>query len=154
MKKIMFSATIFCFAATAMAQHSPTGTMTKKRSKKSESDKYLFCMPMNEVVLLKYYDKNNHSWNEYKYPPVVFKSKDSAVYSIEEGDVAAVVNVDGMKVVIIKKEQLFYTYSNLNKVLVKKGMKVKSDQIIGYAAVDFDGVLSVDFYLNDDIKKL
>jgi hypothetical protein len=73
---------------------------------------------------------------------------------IEEGDVAAVVDIDGMKVVIIKKDKLFYTYSNLKNVLVKKGMKVKSDQMIGYAALDLDGELSVDFYLNDEKKAI
>jgi thiol-disulfide isomerase/thioredoxin len=109
-----------------------------------------FYMPMNEVVSLKYYDKNNHLCNDYPYSPVVFKSNDSSVYSVEEGYVTTVVNIDGMKVVIIKKDKLFYTYSNLKNVLVKKGMKVKSDQMIGYAAVDLDGKLSIDFYLNDE----
>jgi thiol-disulfide isomerase/thioredoxin len=110
-----------------------------------------FFMPMNEVLSLKYYDNKNHACDEYEYSQVVFNSQDSSVFSIDYGEVMTVATIDNMKVVIVKKEKLFYTYSNLKTVLVKKGMKIISEQIIGYAALDLDGIMpSLDFYLNNE----
>jgi thiol-disulfide isomerase/thioredoxin len=42
-----------------------------------------FFMPMNEIVSLKYYDKNNHICDEYEYSQIIFKSNDSSVYSVD-----------------------------------------------------------------------
>lgn len=67
-----------------------------------------------------------------------FKSNDSSVYSIAGGKVSVVAKIDHMKVVIIEKDKLFYTYSNLGSTLIKKGDEVKPNQLIGYAAFDLD----------------
>ncbi len=121
----------------------------------SSVTKPTFLMPMNDVAKLKYYDEDNHALDEDKYSQVTFMSKDSSVYSVIEGEVSTVVNIEDMKVVIIKKGSLFYTYSNLKLALVKKGDKIKADQMIGYAAVDLDGVIpSLDFYLNNESKSI
>lgn len=109
-----------------------------------------FFMPMNDVVNLKYFDKNNHICDEVQYPPVTFSSKDSSVYSVIEGIVSVVLNIEDMKVVIVQKDNFFYTYANLKSVLVKKGDLIKTDQMIGYAAFDMDNIMpTMDFYMND-----
>ena len=69
---------------------------------------------------------------------VIFRSDDSSVYSIAGGKVSTIAKIDHMKVVIIEKDELFYTYSNLGSTVVKKGDEVKPNQIIGYAAFDLD----------------
>jgi len=43
-----------------------------------------------------------------------------------------------MKVVIIEKDALFYTYSNLETTLIKTGDVIQPNQLIGYAAFDLD----------------
>jgi Peptidase family M23 len=107
-------------------------------------------MPMNDVISLKYYDKNNHVCDEYEYSLVIFSSKDSSIYSVTEGEVVTVAEVEGMKVLIVAKRKSFVTYSNLKSALVKKGDKIKVDQMIGYAMLDINEIIpTLDFYLNN-----
>ena len=96
-----------------------------------------FIAPMNDAVAI--YD-NPRDTTHVKREFVIFKSNDSSVYSIAGGKVSTVVKIDHMKVVIIEKDQLFYTYSNLGSALIKKGDEVKPNQLIGYAAFDMDKI--------------
>ncbi len=81
---------------------------------------------------------------------VTFKSSDSSVYAVMEGKVSMIAKIDHMKVVIIEKDNFFYTYSNLGSTSLKTGDLIKTDQLIGYAAFDLDGYKpSVDLYLSD-----
>lgn len=114
-----------------------------------------FFMPMNDVETLNYFDENNHTRYEGGYTQVIFMSKDSSVYSVIEGVVSTVVNIEDMKAVIVQKDNFFYTYSNLKSVLVKKGDIIKADQIIGYAGFDMDSLMpTLDFYMNDANKTI
>jgi len=86
---------------------------------------------------------------------VTFKSKDSAVYSIMGGEVTMIARIEDMKIAIIENNGIYYTYSNLGSTLIKKGDKVKADQLIGYAAFDLDGYKpSVDLYVNNSEKSI
>jgi Peptidase family M23 len=139
MKKILFCIVFFWIAYAVNAQKNKAAVTDPK-----------FFMPMSDVVSLKYYDKNNHACDEYDYSQVIFSSKDSSVYSVTEGEVTTVDDVEDMKVVIVVNGKLFVTYSNLKSVLVKKGDKIKIDQMIGYAALDLDEVMpTLDFYLSN-----
>lgn len=118
---------------------------------KSGANTPKFISPMNAVLALKYYDKNSAETYPRPFEFVSFKSKDSTVFSVKEGVVSAVVNVEDIKVVIVRNGELYYTYSNLKTVQVKKGETVTADQVIGFAAKDFDEVLpTVDFYLSNE----
>lgn len=136
-----------------------TGAEFEKELKKAIADTKTsftdptFSMPMNNVVAVDYFDKNNEKriFKNGENSAVTFKSKDSSVFSLSEGEVTAVVKVDEMKVVIVKRNKLLYTYSNLRSALVKKGQKIKADQMIGYAALDFNqNIPAMDFYLSND----
>ena len=94
-----------------------------------------FMAPMNDAIAI--YD-NPQDTAHVKREFVTFKSNDSSVYSIAGGKVSTVAKIDHMKVVIIEKDKLFYTYSNLGSTLIKKGDEVKPNQLIGYAAFDLD----------------
>ena len=84
-----------------------------------------------------------------------FKSNDSAVYAVAGGKVNMIARVENMKVVIIEKDGLFFTYSNLGSTLVKQGDVIKTDQLIGYATRELDGDKpTVEFYLNDADKSI
>ena len=86
---------------------------------------------------------------------VIFKSNDSAVYSIAVGKVSTIVKIDHMKVVIIEKDKVFYTYSNLGSTLLKKGDDVKVNQLIGYAAFDMDNQKpTLELYVSDAEKNI
>ena len=105
-----------------------------------------YMAPMNDAVAI--YD-NPRDTAHAKREFVIFKSNDSSVYSIAGGKVSTVVKIDHMKVVIIEKDQLFYTYSNLGSTLIKKGDEVKPNQLIGYAAFDLDKIKpTVELYIS------
>ena len=105
-----------------------------------------YMAPMNDAVAI--YD-NPRDTAHAKREFVIFKSNDSSVYSITGGKVSTVVKIDHMKVVIIEKDQLFYTYSNLGSTLIKKGDEVKPNQLIGYAAFDLDKIKpTVELYIS------
>lgn len=105
-----------------------------------------YMAPMNNAVAI--YD-NPQDTAHAKREFATFKSNDSSVYSIAGGKVSTVAKIDHMKVVIIEKDKLFYTYSNLGSALVKKGDEVKPNQLIGYAAFDMDKVKpTVELYIS------
>ncbi len=86
---------------------------------------------------------------------VIFKSDDSSVYSIAGGKVSTIAKIDHMKVVIIEKDKLFYTYSNLGSTLIKKGDEIKENQLIGYAAFDLDRQKpTLELYISDAEKSI
>lgn len=94
-----------------------------------------YVAPMNDAEAI--YD-NPDDTAHVKREFVTFKSNDSSVYAVAGGKVSMVAKIDHMKVVIIEKDKLFYTYSNLGSTLIKKGDEVKPNQLIGYAAFDLD----------------
>lgn len=96
---------------------------------------YKYVAPMNNAVAI--YD-NPQDTVHVKREFVIFKSNDSSVYSIAGGKVSMIAKIDHMKVVIIEKDNFFYTYSNLGSTLLKKGDEVKANQLMGYAAFDLD----------------
>lgn len=102
--------------------------------------------PMNDAVAI--YD-NPLDTAHVKREFATFKSNDSSVYAITGGKVSAVVRIDHMKLVIIEKEKLFYTYSNLGTALLKKGDEIKPGQLVGYAALDLDRLKpTVELYIS------
>jgi thiol-disulfide isomerase/thioredoxin len=108
-----------------------------------------FSMPMNNVVAVNCFD------NTHESSAVTFKSRDSTVFSVGEGVVSNVIHLkdENMKVVMISKGDLLYTYSNLKSVVLKRGDKVLTNQMIGYAALDIDEVIpTLDFYFNNGSK--
>lgn len=108
---------------------------------------YRFLAPMNDAeVIDEEFRRAAATFGEF----VTFKSSDSSVYAIMDGKVSMIAKIDHMKVVIIEKDKLFYTYSNLGSTSLKTGDLIKTNQLIGYAAFDLDGYKpSVDLYLSD-----
>ncbi len=110
-----------------------------------------YTAPMNDAEVVKYSKSESLTENDF----LIFKSKDSSVFAIAGGKVSMVARIDDIKVVIIQKDDLFYTYSNLGSTLVKKGDEVKPDQLIGYAAFDLDGYKpSTELYISNSEKNL
>jgi len=114
--------------------------------------RYQFTAPMNDAEVL---DKNEGGAAFMKIDYVSFKSKDSAVYAVTGGTVNAIARIEEFKLLIIEKDGLFYTYSNLQTTTLKKGDHIKQDQLIGYAGRNLDGAGPVmEFYLNDREKSI
>lgn len=74
----------------------------------------------------------------------------TAVKSVFEGTVSAVLPIDGMDVVIIQHGKYFTTYSNLSGVNIKAGQDVKTGQTIGRVAADLQGNGSIDFFMSNE----
>jgi thiol-disulfide isomerase/thioredoxin len=111
-----------------------------------------YMAPMNDAVAI--YD-NPEDTAHVKREFVIFKSDDSAVYSIAGGKVTTIAKIDHMKVVIIEKDKIFYTYSNLGSTLLKKDDEIKENQLIGYAALDLDKVKpTLELYVSDAEKNI
>jgi hypothetical protein len=110
-----------------------------------------YVAPMNDAEVEKKNSGDYSQTNEY----VTFKSDDSSVFSITGGKVKAIAKIDHMKVVIIEKEQIFYTYSNLGSTSLKIGNDVKINQLIGYAAYDLDGFKpTIDLYISNEKENI
>lgn len=111
-----------------------------------------YAAPMNDAEFI----ENKATSPEAEIQEFVsFKSKDSSVYSITGGKVNMIAKIDHMKVVIIEKDNLFYTYSNLGSTTLKTGDLVKTSQLIGYAAFDLDGNKpTLEFYIADAEKNI
>ena len=112
---------------------------------------YKYAAPMNDAEVIKENEGDYPHVSEY----VSFKSNDSGVYSITGGKVRTIAKIDYMRVLIIEKDGLFYTYSNLGSTFLKKGDEVKANQLIGYAALDLDGHKpTVQLYISDAEKNI
>lgn len=74
----------------------------------------------------------------------------SPVKVVFDGTVSTIQSIDDMQVVIIQHGKYFTTYSNLSSVSVSKGQQVKTGQVIGKVAANFDGVGAVDFYMSNE----
>lgn len=78
----------------------------------------------------------------------------SPVKVVFDGTVSRVESIDDMQVVIIQHGKYFTTYSNLSAVSVQRGQEVRTGQVIGKVAANFDGVGAVDFYMSNESSNL
>jgi murein hydrolase activator len=77
------------------------------------------------------------------------------VKTVYEGEVAGVTKVTGMNYMVIVRHGNYYSvYSNLDKVSVNKGNKIKTQQSIGFINSDDNGISTVHFELWKDKTKL
>lgn len=112
-----------------------------------------YTAPMNDAVIDD--DRTQRSASYISKDYVTFKSTDSAVYSITDGQVNIVVRIDNMKVVIIENAGLYYTYSNLGSTIIKKGDVIKKDQLIAYASSELYGdTPTLELYVNNSAKSI
>ena len=112
-----------------------------------------YTAPMNDAVVDD--DRTQRSASYISKDYVTFKSTDSAVYSITDGQVNIVVRIDNMKVVIIENAGLYYTYSNLGSTIIKKGDVIKKDQLIAYASSELYGdTPTLELYVNNSAKSI
>ena len=74
----------------------------------------------------------------------------TSVKAVFEGVVTAVKPIDDMMVVIVQHGRYFTTYSNLTGVTVQKGQDIKTGQLLGRVAPNFDGVGAIDFYISNE----
>ncbi len=114
-----------------------------------EQNGYLrkFKYPMNNVNSV-FDDNERRGCVHIRTDAVTFFSKDTTVYAMSNGIVHTIADVDGMTVMIIKKENLYFTYSNLKFANYKKGDSIKANDIIGYAGKNLDDEIAVDIYLS------
>ena len=112
-----------------------------------------YTAPMNDAVIDD--DRTQRSASYIPKDYVTFKSTDSAVYSITDGQVNIVVRIENMKVVIIENAGLYYTYSNLGSTIIKKGDVIKKDQLIAYASSKLYGdTPTLELYVNNSAKSI
>ncbi len=105
-----------------------------------------FVAPMNDAEIIEWYAGDSIDKKEF----VSFKSSDSAVFAVSGGKVNVIARIDHMKVMIIEKDNLYYTYSNLGSTVLNTGDVVKAEQLIGYAAFDLDGTMpTIEFYISN-----
>ncbi len=108
--------------------------------------------PLDRGLILMHYGKNSLPSGTVMDVTSVTISSDigSNVKSVFDGTVTAVQPVEDMTVVIIQHGRYFTTYSNLSGVQVRKGQDVKTGQVLGKVAANFDGVGAIDFYISNE----
>jgi septal ring factor EnvC (AmiA/AmiB activator) len=72
------------------------------------------------------------------------------VKAVFDGTVSTVKPIDEMQLVIIQHGKYFTIYSNLSGVSVQPGQQVKTGQVLGKVAANFDGVGAIDFYIQNE----
>jgi thiol-disulfide isomerase/thioredoxin len=107
-----------------------------------------FHYPMNDVIKVDFPQKPPATFTGTRNWATSFYSDDSTVYSLTGGVVQTIVCVDEITFVIVKKSDLYVTYSNLKRIKLNKGDSVKVNDIIGYAGKNLDDEIAVDIYLS------
>jgi hypothetical protein len=141
MKRIIF---VFVFYSSIIPGQAQSSNQSKNaKNIKTITGRNILCPMIEAKVPGELFKDDSYSVN------ITFSSKDSTVFSVSDGVVVSVVMIEDMKVVIITKDSLTYTYANLKTTSVKKGDTVKANQVIGYAGLNLDGIIAIDFYLNN-----
>jgi len=78
----------------------------------------------------------------------------SPVKAVFEGTVKTVQPVEDMFVVVVQHGRYLTIYSNLSATSVQKGQEVKTGQVLGKVAANFDGVGALDFYLRTETNDI
>jgi septal ring factor EnvC (AmiA/AmiB activator) len=74
----------------------------------------------------------------------------SSIKAVFDGEVSAIFTIGSIQAVIIKHGKYFTTYSNLSKVTVSKGEKVKTGQLIGRLEEKDAGRGELEFIITND----
>ncbi len=108
--------------------------------------------PLDRGMVLMHFGKNSLPSGSIMDVTSLTISSDigSSVKAVFDGTVTAVQPVEDMTVVIIQHGRYFTTYSNLNGVTVRKGQDIKTGQVLGRVAANFDGVGAIDFYISNE----
>jgi septal ring factor EnvC (AmiA/AmiB activator) len=108
--------------------------------------------PLDRGVVLMHYGSNTLPSGTVMNVSSITVSADvgTSVKSVFDGKVTEVRSIEDMTVVIIQHGKYFTVYSNLKNVTVQKGQSVKTGQVIGKVAENFDGVGAIDFYIQNE----
>ncbi|MCF1716648.1 peptidoglycan DD-metalloendopeptidase family protein [Flavihumibacter sp. RY-1] len=74
----------------------------------------------------------------------------SSIKAVFDGEVSAIFTIGSVQAVILKHGKYFTTYSNLSRVLVSKGDKVKTGQLIGRLEEKEGGRGELEFLITND----
>ena len=108
--------------------------------------------PLDKGYVLMHYGSNKLPSGSTLVVTSVTISSDigAPVKAVFDGTVATVTNVEDMQVVIIQHGKYFTTYSNLSSVNVQRGQQLKTGQVLGRVAANFDGIGALDFYMSNE----
>ncbi len=108
--------------------------------------------PLDRGIVLMHYGANTLPSGSVLDVASVTISADigTSVKAVFEGLVTAIKPIDDMLVVIIQHGRYFTTYSNLTGVTVQKGQNVRTGQVLGRVAANFDGIGAIDFYISNE----
>lgn len=108
--------------------------------------------PLDRGIVLMHYGANTLPSGSVLDVASVTISADigTSVKAVFEGTVTAIKPIDDMLVVIIQHGRYFTTYSNLTGVTVQKGQNVRTGQVLGRVAANFDGIGAIDFYISNE----
>ena len=108
--------------------------------------------PLDRGIILMHYGTNRLPSGTVLEVTSVTISSDigTSVKAVFDGNVTTVQQVEDMQVVIIQHGRYFTTYSNLSGVSVHKGQQIKTGQVLGRVAANFDGVGAIDFYISNE----
>ena len=108
--------------------------------------------PLDKGFVMMHYGKNTLPSGSILDVTSITISSDvgSAVKAVFDGTVTALQQIDDMSVVIIQHGKYFTTYSNLSGATVRKGDQVKTGQVLGKVASNFDGIGEIDFYVSNE----
>lgn len=117
-----------------------------------EKNRHSLPWPLDRGVILMHYGDNVLQSGSHIVMASVTIAADigTPVKAVFDGNVSVVQTIDDMQVVILQHGKYFTTYSNLSGVSVQKGQDVKTGQVLGKVASNFDGIGAIDFYMSNE----
>ena len=108
--------------------------------------------PLDRGIVIMHYGQNTLPSGTVMDVSSVTISADigTSVKAVFDGTVSLVKQIDNMYVVIIQHGKYFSSYSNITGVSVQKGQQIKTGQVLGKVAANFDGVGAIDFYISNE----
>ena len=108
--------------------------------------------PVDRGMVLMHYGNNKlPSGSDLVTSSITISSNiGNPVKAVFDGTVTAVQPIEDMQVVILQHGRYFTTYSNLTGVTVQRGQQVKTGQVLGRVAANFDGIGAIDFYMSNE----
>ncbi len=108
--------------------------------------------PVDRGMVLMHYGNNKLPSGSDLVTSSITISSDigNPVKAVFDGTVTAVQPIEDMQVVILQHGRYFTTYSNLTGVTVQRGQQVKTGQVLGRVAANFDGIGAIDFYMSNE----
>jgi Peptidase family M23 len=128
----------------------------KSKNEIFEASKGKWEVPLPKFTKIEYYKTLEHICDAHLDSTFkIFTDSSYRVKAMHTGEVLFTCQIDsGNYFVIVKYGNYYLTYSNLSKILVKKGHTLKKNESLGIVGKDLDGIFCLDIFFSKREKDI